>query len=126
VGRLVRFVPAQPFEDMPAYLAAADILVSPRVCGVNAPGKLMSYLQSGRPVVATDCPVHNQLLDSARAFLTPPTPEGLAAGILRALENPTLAAAVAACARDFARLACAPDVRTAEYHTLLTSCTSRH
>jgi hypothetical protein len=40
--------------------------VSPRVRGVNAPGKLMSYLQSGRPVVANDVP-SNQLFDRARS-----------------------------------------------------------
>ena len=124
VEEYVRFVPAQPFGDMPSYLAAADVLVSPRVRGVNAPGKLMSYLQSGKPVVATNCPVHNQLLDSQRAFLTPPTPDGFAAGILQALEDPGLAAAIAAAAGEFVRALCAPDIRAAQYLALLAACMS--
>jgi glycosyltransferase involved in cell wall biosynthesis len=71
-----------------AYLAAADALVSPRVQGINSPGKLLDYLASGRPVVATDTLVHNQLLTDKSAILTPPTAEGLAAGLVTALTDP--------------------------------------
>src|SRR3569833_2545176 len=74
-----------PQSAIPAYLAAADVLVSPRVLGINAPGKLLNYLASGRPVVATDTLVHNQLLTHNSAILTPPTASGLASGLITAL-----------------------------------------
>jgi glycosyltransferase involved in cell wall biosynthesis len=83
-----------PQADIPAYLAAADALVSPRVQGINSPGKLLDYLASGRPVVATDTLVHNQLLTHKSAILTPPTPAGLAEGLLAALTDPRRVAEV--------------------------------
>jgi glycosyltransferase involved in cell wall biosynthesis len=69
----------QPQREMPAYMAAADVLVSPRVQGINPPGKLLSYLASGRPVVATDTLVHNQLLDDRCSILTAPQRGGTGA-----------------------------------------------
>ena len=41
---------SRPQQEIAGYLAAADVLVSPRVQGINPPGKLFSYLASGRPV----------------------------------------------------------------------------
>ncbi len=85
-----------PQTAIPAYLAAADVLVSPRVQGINSPGKLLDYLASGRPVVATDTMVHNQFLTDKSAILTPPDPRGLAAGLVRALTDPARVAEVTA------------------------------
>jgi len=83
----LQLLPFRPEEEMPIFTAAADVLVSPRIHGINPPGKLFSYLNSGRPVVATNCLVHNQILDESCAILTEPNPEGLAQGILLALHN---------------------------------------
>jgi glycosyltransferase involved in cell wall biosynthesis len=66
-------------------MEASDVLVSPRVRGINPPGKLFSYLNSGRPVVATDCLIHNQLLDHSFAILTRPDPDSFGEGIIKAL-----------------------------------------
>jgi glycosyltransferase involved in cell wall biosynthesis len=87
---------ALPQAAITAYLAAADVLVSPRVQGINPPGKLLDYLASGRPVVATNTLVHNQLLTDDSAILTPPTAVGLAAGLLVALTDPSRVAEVTA------------------------------
>lgn len=86
--------PSVPQSAIPAYLAAADVLVSPRVQGINAPGKLLNYLASGRPVVATDTLVHNQLLTHNSAILTPPTAVGLAGGLITALTDPARVAEI--------------------------------
>ena len=85
-----------PQAAIPAYYAAADVLVSPRVQGINSPGKLLNYLASGRPVVATDTLVHNQLLTDKSAILTPPNAAGLAAGLVTALTDPVRVADVVA------------------------------
>jgi glycosyltransferase involved in cell wall biosynthesis len=91
--------PTRPQEEMPVFMAAADVLVSPRMDGLNAPGKLLCYLNAGRPVVATDCPVHTQILTGDTAILTPPTAAGLAQGILIALADRGLVARITANAR---------------------------
>jgi len=98
---------SRPQAEIPAYLAAADVLVSPRVQGINPPGKLLSYLASGRPVVATDTLVHNQLLTTECAILTRPDAVGFADGVVAALTDTTLTAQVTAgSARALARLCC--------------------
>jgi glycosyltransferase involved in cell wall biosynthesis len=77
----------RPQQEMPAYMAAAQVLVSPRIKGINPPGKLLSYLASHRPVVATDTLVHNQLLNSRCAILTAPRAGALADGLVIALSD---------------------------------------
>jgi glycosyltransferase involved in cell wall biosynthesis len=88
-------------EELPRFLAAADILVSPRIEGENTPFKIFTYLASGKPVVATRIPTHTQLLDEATAFLAEPTPAGLAEAIERALSSPEDARARAQHGREF-------------------------
>ena len=85
VSEHMMFVRARPESEMPAFMALSEVVVSPRVQGINPPGKLFSYLSSGKPVVAANTPVHNQILSRDCAILTPPTAEGLADGILTAL-----------------------------------------
>jgi len=84
----------RPQQEMPAYMAAARVLVSPRIQGINPPGKLLSYLASQRPVVATDTLVHNQLLDHKCAILTAPDHFALAQGLVKALTDPSAVASV--------------------------------
>jgi glycosyltransferase involved in cell wall biosynthesis len=78
----------RPPSQLPVFLAAADLLASPRNKGENTPFKVFTYLASGRPLVATRIPSHTQLLSDETAFLAEPTAEGLAAGIRSALESP--------------------------------------
>ncbi len=77
----------RPPYELPAFLALADVLVSPRIQGENTPFKVFTYLASGKPLVATRIATHTQLLDDSLAFLVEPTVRGLAAGIGQALEN---------------------------------------
>jgi glycosyltransferase involved in cell wall biosynthesis len=102
-ARSVRCLVRQPRERIGAFLGLADILVSPRSYGFNFPLKLFDYLASGKPIVATDVAAHRAVLDETLAELVEPTPEGLAGGILRLLDDPARAAAVRAGARAFAR-----------------------
>jgi glycosyltransferase involved in cell wall biosynthesis len=87
------FAGRRPPAELPLFLAAADVLASPRTRGTNTPFKIFTYLASGRPLVATRIASHTQLLDDTLAFLVEPTPEGLAAGLRGALENPAEAQA---------------------------------
>jgi glycosyltransferase involved in cell wall biosynthesis len=83
----------RPPSQLPEFLAAADVLASPRSKGENTPFKVFTYLASGRPLVATRIPSHTQLLSDETAFLVEPTAEGLAGGIRAALEDGTEARA---------------------------------
>jgi glycosyltransferase involved in cell wall biosynthesis len=96
------FAGQRPAEEIPAYLDAADVLVSPRSTGTNTPLKIYQYLRSGCPIVATRLLTHTQVLDDGVAFLTAPSAEGFAAGILEAIADPARARAVGARARQLA------------------------
>jgi len=69
-------------DKLPHTLAAADILLSPRIAGDNTPLKLLDYLKAGRPIVACENPANRLILDENQARLVAPRPEAFAAGIL--------------------------------------------
>src|SRR5687768_14632054 len=102
IGSATIFAGQRPAEEIPAFLDAADVLVSPRSLGTNTPLKIYQYLRSGRPIVATRLLTHTQVLDDDVAFLTEATPEGFGAGILAAITDPVRARAVGARARHLA------------------------
>ena len=115
---------ARPQSEIPAYLAAADALVSPRIQGINPPGKLLSYLASGRPVVATDTLVHNQLLSADCAILTPPDAAGLADGVVLALTDTALATRLVEASRRVLARLCSKASRDAAYEEILAAARS--
>ena len=80
-----------PPDEIPSYLAAADIVVSPRREGINTPCKLYDYLRAGKPIVATRTASHLDVLDDQCAVLTDPTPQAFAAALLAVLRDPALA-----------------------------------
>ena len=84
------FLGPRPFGQLDYYLAEADILACPRIRGINTPMKIFPYLHSGRPLIATDLPTHNQLLTRQIAYLAPATPDGFAAGLIALASRPEL------------------------------------
>lgn len=103
------FAGKRPPAELPAFLALADVVVSPRRRGANTPFKVYTYMASGRPLVATRIPTHTQLLDDTLAFLVEPSPEGLARGIEEALADPATAARRAEKARALVEREYSPD-----------------
>jgi len=99
----VVFAGQQPAREIPAFVAAADILVSPRTAGTNTPLKIYSYLQSGKPIVATDLRTHTQVLDATTALLVKPDAEALETGLARLLDDPALGRRLAAAAAEVSR-----------------------
>jgi glycosyltransferase involved in cell wall biosynthesis len=98
----VIFTGQRPADDVPAFLDAATVLVSPRSTGTNTPLKIYQYLRSGRPIVATRLRTHTQVLSDEVAFLSEATPQAFGAAILGVLADPARAAAVGAAARALA------------------------
>jgi glycosyltransferase involved in cell wall biosynthesis len=96
------FAGERPAAEIPSYLLAADLLVSPRSRGTNTPLKIYQYLRSGRPIVATRLLTHTQVLDDETAILTGTSPEEFAEGILQALDDRARAESVGRRARHLA------------------------
>lgn len=61
-------------DELPSHLASFDILLSPRISGMNTPLKLLDYLKASVAIVATDCPANRLILDHKTAQLAPLTP----------------------------------------------------
>ncbi len=90
VNNQVFFAGKIPPDKLPAYLAASDILLSPRQTGVNTPLKILDYFKAGGAIVATDIPANRLLLDNTTAILTAPEAESFAEGILTLVNNKEL------------------------------------
>jgi len=102
IDEVSHFAGERPAAEIPAYLLAADVLVSPRSRGTNTPLKIYQYLRSGKPTVATRLLTHTQVLSDETAILTEATPQAFAEGILDALTDHVRAAAVGRRARELA------------------------
>lgn len=95
----VEFLGARPISELGSHLRRATILVSPRTQGNNTPMKIYSYLDSGRPVLATRLPMHLEVLDDSIAVLKEPSPEAMSAGMISLLRDPELRSRLASAAR---------------------------
>ena len=100
---IVIFTGQQPAKDIPGFVQAADVLVSPRIRGTNTPLKIYSYLRSGKPIVATNLLTHTQVLTPEIATLVPPDREALAGAMLRLLDQPAERQRLAAAAQLIAQ-----------------------
>ncbi|MEA2562776.1 MAG: hypothetical protein QOH06_4280 [Acidobacteriota bacterium] len=97
----LRVVKRQPRERIPAYLAMADVVVSPRAYGDNLPLKVFDYLSAGKAIVATDIPAHRSVLNEERALLTGLWSPDLARGIVRLLSDRELATRLGTAGRAY-------------------------
>lgn len=86
----VTFTGPRPVDEIGRYMSEATIVVSPRRQGRNTPMKIYSYLDSGRPLLATRLTTHTQVLDDGIAMLVEPTPEDMGRGIAQLLARPGL------------------------------------
>jgi glycosyltransferase involved in cell wall biosynthesis len=81
----------RPAEEIPSYLSAADVLVSPRLRGINTPLKIYAYLQASKPIVATRTTSHLQILDDRCAALVDLESGAIAEGLAAVLRDRGLA-----------------------------------
>lgn len=102
LGDRIRFVGPRPLAEMTAVFEVADVLVSPRVAGSNTPMKIYSYLDSGKPILATDINSHTQVLNADVAVLAAPRAADLADAMCRLAADTDLRARLAANARALA------------------------
>jgi glycosyltransferase involved in cell wall biosynthesis len=95
-----RLIGSRPPAEVPLAVRLAHVLVSPRINGTNTPLKIYSYLQSGKPIVATNTSTHTQVLNSDAAVLVDAEPGAFARGILSVLEDRSLADRLSASAHQ--------------------------
>jgi len=84
----VRFIPFQPFEEMSAMFAAADLLLLNQLAAVKdtvVPSKLLTYMSAGRPVLAAvnEASQGAEILRESRGgrIVAPEDPQALASAV---------------------------------------------
>jgi len=92
-------------DQVPSYLEAADVFVSPAVGQESFGIALVEAMAAGRPVVATDIPGYREVVSNGvEGLLVPPRdPEALAAGLIEVLRKPELAMRLGEAGRERAR-----------------------
>jgi len=92
-----------PFDDVPRYLVAADVVAVPQRATTDTvgqvPAKLFDAMALGRPIVSTAVSMIPEILDGCGLVVTPGDSRGLAAAIRRLLEGPEEARELGARAR---------------------------
>jgi len=99
----VRLLPRVPREQIPGFLALADVVVSTRRNSRNVPLKIFDYLAAGVTIVATDDAAHRAVLDEQTAVLAEPSPYAFAKALISILGDRERADRLAAGALAFAR-----------------------
>lgn len=90
----VHLLGRHPLETMPAFFAQADALLvtlrSEPIFALTIPGKVQSYLASGRPIIAALDGEGSRIIQEAEAGVVCPaeSPEALADAVVRLAETP--------------------------------------
>lgn len=85
IAEQVIFTGLRPNTEMGAFMALAEILVSPRVIGGNTPLKLYSYMAAERAIVATTIKAHSSVLDDSCSYLSDVSADAYARALEQAL-----------------------------------------
>ena len=99
----VKFLGPKPVAALGTWLEQADVLLSPRLTGVNTPMKIYSYLDSGKPVLATRLPTHTQVLKDEFACLADPNPASWADAMSRLADDPRERERIGSAGKAFAQ-----------------------
>lgn len=102
-GDRVDLLGPRPLHELGWLLAQATVLVSPRLEGLNTPMKVYSYLEAGKPILATRVIAHTQLLDDEAALLAEPRPGPLGDALALLLGDAALRERLASGAARLAR-----------------------
>lgn len=104
----VRFLPFQPYDDLPMLLASADILLVPLDRGksaISVPSKLYNFMAAGRPVLGlapSDSEVASLIRGTRCGDVVPPDDvAGIGEAILRLKGDPDAGREMASNARRY-------------------------
>ncbi len=109
IGDHCHFAGPRPVGLLGHFLKQATVLASPRITGTNTAMKVYSYLDSGRPVLATRLPTHTQVLDDEISRLEAPDAESMGDGLVALLEDRAMRDRLAANAGERVRREFSPE-----------------
>jgi glycosyltransferase involved in cell wall biosynthesis len=121
----VVFAGPRPIGMLPELLRQADVLVSPRLKGLNTPMKIYSYLDSGSAVLATRLRTHTQVLDDGIAYLVEPEPVALGRGLADLMADPALRERLANAAKAYVQREHTPEAARRKLEAFYSSMESR-
>lgn len=124
IASRVHFLGPLPISALDELFQRADVLVSPRLKGLNTPMKIYSYLDSGTAVLATRLRTHTQILDDRTAYLVEPDPEALGDGLAELLSDPVLRARLASQAKAYVQQEFTPEAahrKLGSFYTMMES-----
>jgi glycosyltransferase involved in cell wall biosynthesis len=124
IGSRVHFLGQRPVSELESLFRRADVLVSPRLKGLNTPMKIYSYLDSGTAVLATRLRTHTQVLDDHTAYLVEPDAEALGDGLAELLSDPALRERLASQAKAYVQREFTPEAahrKLGSFYTMMES-----
>ncbi len=99
----VRVIRQIPFDEVPAFLEAADVVAVPQRDTSDTrgqvPAKLFDAMALGRPLVSTRVSMIPEIVESCGVLVPPGDAEALARGLAQLLDHPAEAAAMGQRAR---------------------------
>jgi len=107
LGDQVVFTGRVPYFEVPQFIAAADVGLTPvpplDIYKVSSPLKLFEYMGVAKPVVANEeIPEHKEVLEQSEGgILVPFTPEAFAHAIIELLNNPEKAVEIGRRGREW-------------------------
>jgi glycosyltransferase involved in cell wall biosynthesis len=121
----VVFLGPRPLPSLAGLLRQADVLVSPRLKGLNTPMKIYSYLDSGAAVLATRLPTHTQVLDDSVACLVDPEPAAVGQGLADLMRDPDLRSRLATSAKEYVQREHTPEAARRKLEAFYTTMEAR-
>jgi glycosyltransferase involved in cell wall biosynthesis len=89
VDQYVEFTGYVPYEDIPSYIAKADICLAPAINDVGAPNKIFEYSALSKPTVASALPgIRSVFDDGCVQYYHPESETELAECVLELYHNP--------------------------------------
>lgn len=102
VAEHIRFTGLVPLEDVPSFIAQADIGIVPTITDLGLPNKLFEYFALGKPCVVSALPSLKATFDNSHVlFYEPDDAEGLASRILELCHSPEKRASLTSHAQAF-------------------------
>jgi len=98
----VNFTGYIPYEDVPPYIARADVCIAPMLDDVGTPNKVLEYFAMGKATVSSKIPGLVALIDrECLLYFQPGNETELAERILELYHNPEKRASLGALAQEF-------------------------
>ncbi len=121
----VYFTGPRPLALLGDLFRQADVLVSPRLKGLNTPMKIYSYLDSGTAVLATRVRTHTQVLNDENSYLVEPEPVALGGGLAELLSDTALRERLARQAKAYVQREFTPEAALRKLDTFYRQMESR-